>query len=131
MNSVSTAGRSPIDIDILRALEQDVADNDPNVMIELTDIFLEDSQEHFEGIVHALTEGDYHKIEISGHSLKSSAATFGALVLADFCRRLELSARNWQNEGIVENLEAARLEFASVQTALLAQQIEWEKASAE
>lgn len=131
MNSVSTAGRSPIDIDILRALEQDVADNDPNVMLELTDIFLEDSQEHFEGIVHALAEGDYRKIEISGHSLKSSAATFGAVVLADFCRRLEMSARNWQNEGIVESLEAARLEFAGVQTALLAQRIEWEKASAE
>jgi len=131
MNSVSIAGHSPIDFDILRALEQDVADDDPNVMLELTDIFLEDSQEHFEGIVHAIEEGDYRKIEISGHSLKSSAATFGALVMADFCRRLEMCARNWQNEGIVENLEAARIEFASVQSALLAQRIEWEKASAE
>lgn len=131
MNSVSIAGHSPIDFDILRALEQDVADDDPNVMLELTDIFLEDSQEHFEGIGPALAEGDYRKIEISGHSLKSSAATFGALVLADFCRRLEMCARNWQNEGIIENLEAARLEFASVQAALLERRIEWEKASAE
>ncbi len=131
MNSVSIAGRSPIDFDILRALEQDVADDDPSVMLELTDIFLEDSQEHFEGIGPALAEGDYRKIEISGHSLKSSAATFGALVLADFCRRLEMCARNWQNEGIVENLEAAQLEFASVQAALLERRIEWEKASTE
>jgi HPt (histidine-containing phosphotransfer) domain-containing protein len=129
MNSVSKAGNSPIDFDILRELERDVADDDPNVMLELTEIFLEDSLKHFEGVGHALAEGDYRKMEISGHSVKSSAATFGALVLADLCRQLEMCARTRQNEGIVENLAAARLEFARVQRALLEKRIEWKKAA--
>lgn len=131
MTSVSRPGNLPIDFEILRVLEKDVADDDPNVMLELTEIFLEDSLEHLEGIGYALAEGDYRKIEISGHSLKSSAATFGALILTDFCRKLETYARTRQNQGIVENLAAARLEFARVQTAFLEKRIEWKKAAGE
>lgn len=131
MTSVSRPGHLPIDFDILRTLEKDVADDDPNVMLELTEIFLEDSLEHLDGIGYALTEGDYRKIEISGHSLKSSAATFGALVLADFCRQLETYARTRQDQGIVESQEAAQSEFSRVQTALLEKRIEWKKAAGE
>ena len=131
MTSISKPGNLPIDFEILRVLEKDVADDDPIVMLELTEIFLEDSLEHLDGIGDALAEGDYRKIEISGHSLKSSAATFGALALTDFCRQLEMYARTRQNQGIVENLAAARLEFARVQTALLEKRIEWEKAAGE
>lgn len=100
-------------------------------MLELVDIFIIDSSEHLNGIGHALAEGDYSKIEISGHSLKSSAATFGALHLSDFCKRIEACARARQNECIVESLEAAQLEFASVQKILEEKRAEWAKAAAE
>lgn len=131
MNSVSATTHTSIEYDILRALEDDVADHDPEIMLELIDIFLQDSAEHLVGIGHAIADGDYRKIEISAHSLKSSSATFGALVLSNFCMRLEKCARTSQNECIVEMLAEARQEFAFVEAILRLQRVKWVKVIAE
>ena len=58
MNSVSMTKHTPIEYDILRVLEEDVADNDPEIMLDLIDIFLHDSAEHLDGIEEAIKKGD-------------------------------------------------------------------------
>jgi HPt (histidine-containing phosphotransfer) domain-containing protein len=131
MNSVSATTHTSIEYDILHALEDDVADYDPEIMLELIDIFLQDSAEHLVGIGRAIEGGDYRKIEISAHSLRSSSATFGALILSNFCMRLEKCARTSQNECIVETLAEARQEFALVEAILRVQRVKWVKAVAE
>jgi len=129
MNAVSSTGDTPIDYAILHALEEDMAGNDSEIMLELIDIFLDDSPARLDSIGQAMEEGDLRKAEINAHSLKSSAATFGALGLSTLCQRMELCARTGQQKCLSEALKAARLEFASAQVALREQRAKWAKAA--
>jgi len=115
----------PIDRSILRILEEDVADNDPDVMLELIDIFIHDSRWHLQEIAKVLEQQEFRKIEISAHSLKSSSATFGAMALAGLSARLEQLARDKKMEGIVELLYTAREEFARVEEILMTERTKW------
>lgn len=125
MNSNPTTDYASIDYSIFHTLENDVADSDPEVMVELIDIFIHDSADRLDGIDKAIEQADYRKIEISAHSLRSSSATFGALILSDICFRMEQSARARQREGIVEALATIREEFAQVSQLLSTERSKW------
>lgn len=131
MSHVPPAKEPSIEYGILRALEEDVADTDPGIMLELVDIFLDDSSDHLDAIEGALKEGNYRKIEISAHSLKSSSATFGALIFSNLCKRMEMCARTEQPECIAEMLDATRREFTDVKAILSEQRTKWSEATAE
>lgn len=114
-----------IDSSILRILQEDVADNEPEVMLELIDIYIHDSGEHIRGIAQALADENYRQIEISAHSLKSSSATFGALSLSQMCAQMEQAAKARQGERIAATLGEVESEFALVVAALLVEREKW------
>ncbi|MFZ1752769.1 MAG: Hpt domain-containing protein [Caldilineaceae bacterium] len=121
----------PLDQSVLATLAEDVADNDPDIMLELIDIFMHDSEEHLEGIRLAMDRGDYRHIEISAHSLKSSAATFGAMAFSELCFRLEQCAHSRQTDRFPEVVAAMRQELTSVNQALADERAKWAEAARE
>ncbi|MBI3957860.1 MAG: Hpt domain-containing protein [Chloroflexi bacterium] len=120
---------APIDRSILHILEEDVADNDPDIMLEFINIYLHDSEEHIDEIAKQMGSKEYRKIEISAHSLKSSSATFGAMALSALSDQIEQLARARKSDGIAEILHSVRAEFARVKAALVVEREKWTEAA--
>lgn len=133
MNSDSKTSYNPMDgaIDraILQTLQEDAADNDPEIILELLDIYIHDSADHLSQIVQAVPEEEYRTIELSAHSLKSSSATFGATNLSALFAEMEQLARSKTTDGIDGLLKAASSEFVRVRDELLVERKRWVEAA--
>lgn len=66
----------------------------------------------------ALDDDDAEELGRLAHTFKSNSATFGAMLLADMCHRLELHAKQGETEGAGELLAAIDREYATVKAAL-------------
>jgi len=61
---------------------------------------------------------DFAALRQIAHTLKSSSASLGALVLSNHCAKLELMARDLQADGIDAEIEAVLAELERVRAAL-------------
>ncbi len=62
--------------------------------------------------------GDAAGIRLAAHTLKSSAASIGAVKLSRMCAEMELMARQGQSDGMDEKVTALSTELAAVRAAL-------------
>lgn len=84
---------SAVDSATVERLNQDLGD-DPGVMRELIDTFLGEAPRLIETMREGLAKNNARELNRAAHSLKSTAATFGAMRLSQMCRDLEeLGAR--------------------------------------
>lgn len=109
-----TEDSGPVHIGTLQELQETVADNIPEIMIDLIDTYIEDSGKHLRELVENFQAGNYTGLEIRAHSLKSSSATFGAHGLANKFAQMERLLREGKTGEIRPLLEAAQEEFAAV-----------------
>ncbi len=72
---------------------QDLKDSLGESLKEVIESYLEDTPLQIEDMRAAYGRGDRDDLERIAHSLKSSSGIFGAHVLADLCRSLEIAAR--------------------------------------
>lgn len=93
---------------------------DPAFLAELIDAFLDDAPAQLEAIRGAAAAGETDAIVRPAHTLKSSAATFGAMALADRCRELEAGARAGTLADPVAAVEAVGAALAAALDALTA-----------
>jgi CheY-like chemotaxis protein/HPt (histidine-containing phosphotransfer) domain-containing protein len=75
------------------------------VLDELTSTFVEDSQELVGTMRRALAGKDADSVRRAAHSLKSNAATFGAMTLSTLARDLEALAKSGSLEGAAPQVE--------------------------
>jgi HPt (histidine-containing phosphotransfer) domain-containing protein len=68
--------------------------NDPEVLAELRELFLEHLPPLMEEIKEAVKIGDSGVVTRNAHSLKGASSTFGAMRIAQVSRSLELLARD-------------------------------------
>lgn len=114
-----------IDRAALRILAEEAADNDPVIMLELIDIYVEDTAEHLARIERSIPEKNFPQIRLSAHSLKSSSATFGAYTLSSFCERMETCARSEDMRCIEETLAGCNAEYIRIRRFLLEERERW------
>lgn len=69
-------------------------EGDQDFVIELIEAYLTDGVLHVEAIAAALSAGDAEAMVRPAHTLKSSSATVGAMLLSSTARELELAARS-------------------------------------
>jgi len=105
-----------VDPPALRKLMADLGD-DPAVMKELIDTFLGEAPRTVGDMREALTTGDRRTFNRCAHSMKSTAATFGANDLSRMCRDLERDS------------EKAMPSDAAARVSLI--ESEWERTRAE
>jgi HPt (histidine-containing phosphotransfer) domain-containing protein len=103
------------------ALERLVASvGDPAFVEELVDTFVRDAPRLVEAVAAGLGRDDAEAVRRAAHTLKSNAATFGAVTLADACRELENAARGGTLDGLGALLERVEQEYRRVESALAA-----------
>jgi len=115
-----------VDRDVLRRLLESTG-GDQGFMTELVEQFIADTPGLVTAARAGLESGDVDEVRRAAHTLKSNAATFGALELAERSRRLEEDAKagaiedgEGQIRGIAEELERVR-EALHVASASLAE----------
>jgi CheY-like chemotaxis protein/HPt (histidine-containing phosphotransfer) domain-containing protein len=109
---------TPLDKVALERLREMVG-GDPEILTELIDTFLEDGPHLLADMRQAVKKGDAGGLRLAAHGLKSNSADFGATVLAEMCRELEMMGKAGMLDGAFERLEQAEVEHERVRAALV------------
>jgi PAS domain S-box-containing protein len=95
-----------------------IMDNDPEQLALLVNLFLENSPKLIAEMRAAIAHADAPALEQAAHSLKSSSAALGAMIMSGICRLLEDGGRAGSIEGATEKLAQLEHEFERAQRAL-------------
>ena len=109
-----------IDVTALGSLASAQADGEPDLIVELIDLFLKDAPRRLANMSTFLEDGDLHSLSREAHCLKGSSATLGALVMTKLCQAVENIVRDrpWE---IARPLSDLHHEFLRVLEALSAE----------
>jgi histidine phosphotransfer protein HptB len=107
---------SIIDMNTFNALKESTG---ADFISELIDAFLDDAPGLIAQMKSALPAGDAEMFRRATHSMKSNAATFGAMELADLARELEGMGRD-RNLEIGNRLEVMEEALQQVESQLRA-----------
>jgi PAS domain S-box-containing protein len=102
-------------LDKLRGLRQP---GEPDPVVELIDLFLEDMPKHTRKMEEALKREDAAGLKSAAHSLKGSSRNMGALRLGQLCADLETQAKEGNLTQAPQLFADIQAEFAEVQKAL-------------
>lgn len=101
------AARPFVDRAALEYLQQLQSPGEPDLVQELTDLFLSEAPRHQTAIRAAVTERDHARLEMHSHTLKGSCQNLGVRPGAEVCGRLEALARRESGGGeeLVDELD--------------------------
>jgi len=85
--------RPVLDTAVIEGLRELGGDDDPGLVLELIEMFLDDAPSRLSEMMQGLEAGDLELMTRSAHTLKSSAANMGAMLLSSICKELEAAAR--------------------------------------
>ena len=84
---------APIDLGMLRELRTAQGEDEPDIVAEVTAIFLKEAPERLATLREAAATGDFATAGRTAHTLKGSAGHIGARRLALLCSRFDEKAR--------------------------------------
>lgn len=83
-----------IDMSVVDELLSLCEDGDPELLLDLIGIFLEDGPAKVQAVMDGLATNDIEKVERAAHSLKGSSGNLGATLLQATCERLQTCGRD-------------------------------------
>jgi HPt (histidine-containing phosphotransfer) domain-containing protein len=104
---------SPIDRSILEMLDGIQESDQPDLVVELVGLFLDDAARQLALIDDAVLTRNAGAVKQAAHSLKGSSGSLGAHRVATWCQDLELfePSEGWQNiPELINGLKAASAE---------------------
>lgn len=82
-----------LDLTVIDGLRELGGDEDPQLLFELIELFLEDAPARLSEMELALAARDLEGMRRASHTLKSSSANMGAVLFTRLCQDLESAAR--------------------------------------
>lgn len=113
-------GGAILDSDTIAALLELGGEDDPELLLELVDLFLGDAAERMQTLTAAWGGGDLETVARAAHALKSASANIGALCFSGACKEVELAAKAGEGERVADPVARCRDMFPEVQAALRA-----------
>jgi HPt (histidine-containing phosphotransfer) domain-containing protein len=83
-----------VDMAMLTSFEEVRIEGEPDLVIELIDLYLEDASAKIDALREALATSDETTLKRSAHSLRGSSSSLGAHRMAALCEEVELTDRN-------------------------------------
>ena len=87
-------------------------------LAEMVGAFIEEGEQFLADLRASLPAGDVERFRRAAHSMKSNAATFGAMELSALAKELEEMARAGSLDGAEEKLPSLAEAFARAEQAL-------------
>lgn len=91
---------------------------EPAFLVELIDVFLNDSPALIEQMHKGLATGNIEFVRRAAHSLKSNSLSFGATRLSEASRELEMLAKGGTLDGAASKLAVVEAAYAELTPAL-------------
>ena len=107
-----------LDMSVVEELLALVDDGDPELLVDLIQLFLDDSPSKVRAITEGLAENDLDKIERAAHSLKGSSGNLGAVLLQETCDRMQLASRRHETAAVRLLVPAVVANYSATETAL-------------
>lgn len=109
-----------VDMAVLLSFEELQEDNEPDLLVELMELYLQDAPVKIDAIREAVARADKEALKRAAHSLKGSSGTLGVRQLASVCEELECLANAASSDAtaLTHRLEE---EFVRVQEVLLSE----------
>lgn len=82
-----------LDMSVVEELLSFSDDGDPELVVDLIQMFLEDGPSKVAAVTEGLAAGDFDKAERAAHSLKGSSGNLGARLLQNACEEMQLATR--------------------------------------
>lgn len=99
--ALDTTGEA-VDLGVLLGLEEAQVEGEPDLVVELIDLYAEDTPRRLAAIRSAWTAGDLTALRRAAHGLKGSSASLGARQVEMLCDKLErLSGEEFSQGGEV------------------------------
>ncbi|HSS21595.1 MAG TPA: Hpt domain-containing protein [Pyrinomonadaceae bacterium] len=108
-----------VDLDVLRNLADAQGEDESDLVVELIDLYLTDTQRRLVSFCQARDDRDALALARAAHALKGSSATLGACFLARLCEELERLARLEAFAELVEVMRRLEEECVLVKEKLL------------
>jgi HPt (histidine-containing phosphotransfer) domain-containing protein len=107
-----------LDQTVLDELLSFADDGDPELLLDLIQMFLDDSPSKVAAVQEGLDNGDFEKAERAAHSLKGSSGNLGAHLVQDVCEKLQISTRNQQMDESKQLAPQLAAHYAAAEEAL-------------
>ncbi len=107
-----------LDAAVLDELRDLAGPDDPSLLIEVIDLFLEDAPGHINNLQQHVADSDMEGLEHAAHALKSSSAYVGAMILSGLCREIERIGREGAEDGAAARIEELVAHYEDVRVAL-------------
>ena len=111
--------RGPVDIAVLNSLADAQEDGEPDLVVELIDLYLADTSRRVGAMRAALATTDGLLLARAAHTLKGGSSTLGALQVAESCEELERLAGDLAFGEIALVLERLECELTTVRHTFL------------
>lgn len=85
-----------LDMSVVEELLSFADDGDPELLLDLIQMFLDDGPSKVAAVTNGLAAGDFDQAERAAHSLKGSSGNLGARLLQNVCEELQISTRQHQ-----------------------------------
>lgn len=82
-----------LDMSVVEELLSFADDGDPELIMDLIQMFLDDGPSKVAAMTEGLAAGDLEKAERAAHSLKGSSGNLGARLLQNACEEMQLATR--------------------------------------
>lgn len=82
-----------LDMSVVEELLSFSDDGDPELVMDLIQMFLADGPCKVQAVTEGLAAGDLEKAERAAHSLKGSSGNLGAKLLQNACEEMQLATR--------------------------------------
>jgi len=107
-----------LDMSVVEELLSFADDGDPELIVDLIRMFLEDGPCKVKAIVEGLEEGDFEKMERAAHSLKGSSGNLGAHFLQESCEQMQVASRQRELDNVTRLTPEISSHYEAAEVAL-------------
>jgi HPt (histidine-containing phosphotransfer) domain-containing protein len=107
-----------LDMSVVEELLSFSDDGDPELVMDLITMFLDDGPAKVAAVTEGLAVGDFDKAERAAHSLKGSSGNLGARLLQHACEAMQQATRQHKLEESRQLQEVLTQRFAEAEVAL-------------
>ena len=105
-------------MEVIEELLSISGDSDPELLVDLITMFLQDAPQKLEAITSGLAAADFEKLERAAHSLKGSSGNLGAYRVQELCETLQIAGRNKDRSRVETAVRSLLVDFAHARRAL-------------
>ncbi len=107
-----------IDMSVVEELLDLCDDRDPELLVDLIGMFLEDGPARIQSILDGLEKNDLEMVERAAHSLKGSAGNLGALKVQGHADAMQVASRQGEGDKLNQLVPSLQSDYQEAEQAL-------------